>query len=258
MPFKHATDVRFGKFQRGKIGLFKSLLLLACLSVVPWAAQAGGMIHGAAVPEQKLALGVWTTTYQGHLGAIIDYSFSQNWGVAWVRRFGERYNYAQPAHPAATSNYSTSQESGGFTALELRRRFYHSNTEVIGNGIELYGALGVLQFHGFKMKETLSADQLFLNQKLYEDSNYTMEVEQAPFRTATVGFGVNGFLYSSWFGSFGMLLPVQGQPPSYRYSSTDPQVDLEDVKQEVNSHRSDYPNPLGVGASINLVAGYAF
>jgi len=243
-----------------------------CLLCFPLSAFARGSFWSPEVPEQRLAVSPWVSIIPGDFGVITDYSLNPYWSVAWLHQFGHhtisyhaRDQPASPDYPGAiygkeqSWEYTREINAPGFDIFEVRLRFSHQNTRTLRRRkrLECYGAIGVLMYHGFSRRMVIHGKKVPIGETVYEDSNYTLVGELPPFQSLSVGGGLHFYLLGSLFAALGINYPMLHRYPTYRVTSTDPNVSRHDLIQVLNGVRP-YGNEGGAGAMIRVELGYAF
>jgi len=249
--------------------LFIRFATLAGCLILPLVAWAEGSFLEPQVPKNRFSISTWNHTLLSDTGVLADYSLDPDWSVAWLHRFADRYSlgrtvspepYTTPCHQPCwekLSNQATGYVNyGGFDAVEVRRRFSHHNTQIMQNTqrMEYYGALGVHRYHGFTMKQEVHGEQVWVNQTIYQDTNYTVEGELPPYQSLSVGAGGRLYLAGSWFTTLGFTYPLAAKFPKYRITSTDPKVTQQELDQQMDGmHRDPWP-----GSVLVMVLGFSF
>jgi len=250
----------------------RRLAPLCCLVIVFWMvplfAQGAELTEDPPTLHRGLSLGLWLNgiipelglPIQGQIGGTLGYELNPPWGASFSHRSGA--HYSMQALPASPYDYSHEGErlfweNKGFDLLELRRKFYSNDTWLPLDQSEYYLSLGVLKFYGETSRYTRTGKKIYINDKLYENSNLSIETNQAPFQSATLGAGLNVLTDSPLFISVGLFYPVKQPTPAYRVSSTDPKVAQSDMDQEVRKQWGYYKTkPMGLNFMIGAI--YAF
>jgi len=252
----------------------KQLLILGCLLIFPLLACAGENFWSPQVPEQRLALGTLNPFYApNEVGVTVDYSLSPDWSVACLHLFSQHTTWDFPLAPTADPGTAEAPpvpgpndrsvgevSAGGFDVIELRRRFSHQNIRTMRSQkrLEYYGAIGVMLFHGYQWRGTQSAEKLKIYNAVYENSNYTAEIELPPFQSLAVGAGASLYLLGAGFVSFGFSYTGRDRVATYKVSSTDPKVSQQEMELEVGTTSWELLHPRGSYLYTRLVVGYAF